>query len=82
LSILVDMTEFGYQWNEGMEEWRQEHLFPKYAASGAQKLAFIVGPRYPGAVVEDGAEPAYEGTLQFPTGWFRSRERADEWLGS
>ena len=81
-TMIVDTTEFFYAWGEEMEKWRVAHLFPKYKASGAKKLAFIAGPDYPGQTSEDGVQPSPEGDLPFPTGWFRTRERAYEWLGS
>lgn len=79
--MLIDATEFHHSFGEGVMEWRDEHIIPRYTAAGVTKFAFVVGEGVPGTV-ESGAVPAPEGRAQFPTGWFASRERAYEWLAN
>ena len=81
-SLIVDTTEFFHRFGEGFEEWREAYIIPKYNASGVKKFAFVMSPDYPGQTVESGTEPASEGKMTFPTGWFRTREHAYEWLAS
>ena len=81
-SLIVDTTEFGHRWGEGMMEWRNEKIIPGYNRAGVKKFAFIAGPGYPGDTVEAGAQPAPEGPANFPTGWFSTREGAYAWLAS
>jgi hypothetical protein len=80
--LIVDTTEFGHKWGEGMMEWRNEEIIPRDNQAGVTKFAFITNPNYPGATVETGAAPAPEGPASFPTGWFKSREAAYKWLAS
>jgi hypothetical protein len=82
ISLIVDTTEFFHRFGEGFEEWRETNIIPKYNASGVKKFAFVMSPDYPGQTVESGTEPASEGKMTFPTGWFRTRQHAYEWLAS
>jgi hypothetical protein len=79
-TLIVDTTEFGHTWNDGMMQWRDTHIIPRYNESGAVKFAFIANPNYPGPTVETGATPAPDGPANFPTGWFKTREGAYRWL--
>jgi len=79
-TLLVDTTEFRHRWGDGMTQWRDAYIIPRYNQAGVGKFAFIANPGYPGPTVEDGATPAAEGPANFPTGWFKSREAAYEWL--
>jgi hypothetical protein len=79
-TLIVDTTEFRHQWGEGMMEWRNARIVPRYNEANVVKFAFIASPNYPGQTVETGAAPAPEGPANFPTGWFKSREAAYEWL--
>lgn len=81
-SLLVDTTEFFHRWADGMMEWRNETIIPRYNAAGVSKFAFIAGSDFPGPSVETGATPAPDGPANFPTGWFKSREAAYAWLAS
>jgi hypothetical protein len=81
-TLIVDTTEFRHQWGEGMMQWRDAQIVPRYNQADVSKFAFIAGPNYPGPTVEGGAAPAPEGPANFPTGWFKSREAAYEWLAS
>ena len=81
-TLIVDTTEFFHRFGEGFEGWRAANIIPKYNASGVTKFAFVMGLNYPGQTVESGLEPDSEGEMTFPTGWFRTREHAYEWLAS
>ena len=81
-TLIVDTTEFRHQWGEAMMPWRDAQIIPRYNQAGVTKFAFIANPNYPGPTVESGATPAPEGPADFPTGWFRSREAAYQWLGT
>ena len=78
-SLIVDTTQF-YQWDDAMIEWTFETVMPGFNRAGVQKFAFIAGPGYPGATVENGLQPAPEGPASFPTGWFSTRNGAYKWL--
>jgi hypothetical protein len=60
-------------------ECRDAEIIPRYA-TGVAKFAFIAHPSYSGPTVEAGAVPAPEGSAKFPTGWFKTREAAYQWL--
>jgi hypothetical protein len=77
--MLIDATEFDHRPGEGVMEWRNEHIIPRYNAAGVTRFAFLVPDGAPGTV-ESGAAPIVDGPASFPTGWFTSRERAYQWL--
>jgi hypothetical protein len=77
--MLIDATEFHHDFGEGVMEWRDEHIIPRYGSAGVTKFAFLVPEGTPGTV-ESGGVPAIEGPATFPTGWFSTRERAYRWL--
>ena len=80
--MLIDATEFFHTFADpGTLAWRDEHIIPRYNAAGVTKFAFHMPPDTPNTV-ESGAAPAVEGPAAFPTGWFASRERAEQWLAS
>jgi hypothetical protein len=79
-TLIVDTTEFSHTWSDGMMQWRDAHIIPRYNESGAAKFAFIANANYPGPTVETGATPAPDGPANFPTGWFKTREGAYQWL--
>jgi hypothetical protein len=81
-TLIVDTTEFHHAWGEGMTQWRDAQIIPRYNQAGVAKFAFIANPSYPGPTVETGAVPAPDGPATFPTGWFKTREAAYEWLAS
>jgi hypothetical protein len=81
-TLIVDTTEFRHTWGEGMMQWRDAEIIPRYNQAGAAKFAFIANPSYPGPTVEAGATPAPEGPAKFPTGWFKTRGAAYEWLAT
>jgi hypothetical protein len=77
--MIIDATEFMHRLGDGVLEWRDENIMPRYGAAGVTKFAFLVADGAPGTV-ESGATPAPEGKATFPTGWFSTRERAYQWL--
>jgi hypothetical protein len=79
-TLIVDTTQFNHTWGDGLMQWRDAHIIPRYNESGAAKFAFIAKPNYPGPTVETGAAPAPDGPANFPTGWFKTREGAYQWL--
>jgi hypothetical protein len=81
LTMIVDALDFRHQWGDGMMDWRNREIIPRYNSAGVRRFAFIASPDYPGETAESGLEPAPEGPAKFPTGWFKSRESAYEWLG-
>ena len=81
-TLIVDTTEFRHVWGDGMMQWRDAEIIPRYNEAGVAKFAFIANPSYPGPTVEAGAVPAPEGPARFPTGWFKTRDAAYEWLAA
>jgi len=77
--MLIDATEFRHRPGEGVMEWRDEHIIPRYDAAGVTKFAFLVPEGTPGTM-EAGGAPAVEGPASFPTARFTSREAAYRWL--
>jgi hypothetical protein len=81
-TLIVDTIEFRHDWDEGFTQWRNGTIIPRYNQAGVIKFAFIANPKYPGPTVEDGAKPSPEGPANFPTGWFKTRAAAHQWLAS
>jgi hypothetical protein len=81
-TLIVDTTEFHHAWGDGVMQWRNREIIPLYNEAGAVKFAFIASPDYPGPTVEAGATPEPDGPASFPTGWFKTREAAYQWLGT
>jgi hypothetical protein len=81
-TLIVDTTEFRHTWGDGMMQWRDAEIIPLYNQAGVAKFAFVANPGYPGPTVEAGAAPALEGPAKFPTGWFKTREAAYQWLAT
>ena len=81
-TLIVDTTEFHHACGDRVMQWREAEIIPRYNQAGVTKLAFIANASYPGPTVETGAAPAPEGPAAFPTGWFKTREAAYQWLAS
>ena len=77
--MIIDATEFHHEFGQGVMEWRDENIIPRYARAGVKKFAFLVKQGFPGTV-ESGAQPVVDGSATFPTGWFATRERAYQCL--
>jgi hypothetical protein len=80
-TLIVDTTEFHHAFGDTMVRWRDAEIVPLYNEGGVTKFAFIA-PSFPGPTVETGAAPAPDGPAEFPTGWFKTREAAYQWLAS
>ena len=77
--MIIDATEFNHQLGDGVMEWRDREIIPRYNAAGVKRFAFLWPDGMPGTV-ESGSTPTPEGSANFPTGWFTARERAYQWL--
>jgi hypothetical protein len=77
--MIIDATEFRHELGDGVLEWRDLEIIPRYNTAGVKKFAFLWPEGTPGTV-ESGSTPTPEGSANFPTGWFTSRERAYQWL--
>ena len=77
--MFIDATQFFHQLGEGVLDWRDEHVIPRYSEAGVTRFAFLVPEGSPNTV-ESGAEPRVEGRATFPTGWFSTRAKAHAWL--
>ena len=80
--LIVDTTEFAHRWADDMMPWRNSEIIPRYNAGEVTKFAFITGEGVPFATVESGADPAPDGPAIFPTGWFKTRAAAYQWLAA
>jgi hypothetical protein len=80
--LVVDTTEFAHRWADDMMQWRDREIVPRYNAGGVTKFAFITGDDVPFPTVETGADPAPDGPATFPTGWFKTRAAAYQWLAA
>ena len=77
-TLMIDATDFAHEFGEGVMEWRDDHVIPRYSAAGIRKFAFLA-PGFPDTA-ENGAAEAYEGPATFPTAWFAERANALDWL--
>ena len=73
--LLIDATEFKHTFGNGVMEWRDAHIIPRYGAAGVRKFAFVMPAGFPRAGTE-----AHEGPAVFPTRWFTDRPAALAWL--
>jgi hypothetical protein len=79
--MIIDATEFRHEFGEGVMQWRDANIIPRYNAAGVTKFAFLVAEGFPGTV-ESGGRPRVEGSANFPTAWFTTRDRAYQWLAA
>ena len=77
--LLIDATDFQHRFGEGVMAWRDQHIIPRYNASGTRKFAFHVPEGFPDAM-EAGGQPVIDGSATFPTAWFTVRQHALDWL--
>jgi hypothetical protein len=77
--MIIDATRFHHRLGDGLPEWRDREIIPRYNSAGVKKFAFLWPPDMPGTV-ESGATPKPEGSANFPTGWFAGRQRTYQWL--
>jgi hypothetical protein len=76
--VLVDATSFLMDQANMDEEWRVEHIIPRYNAGGLKKWAFVMPEGMPAI----GGTPEREGPAKFLTGYFGRRQDALDWLAS
>jgi hypothetical protein len=76
--VLVDGTSFLMDQSTMDDQWRNEHIVPRYNAAGVRKFAFHV----PEGMPTIGQPPAAEGPATFPTAYFARRQAALDWLAS
>jgi hypothetical protein len=77
--MIIDASEFRHDFGEGVMQWRDEKIIPRYNSAGVTKFAFLVPDGFPGTV-ESGGQPRAEGAANFPTAWFTKREHVYQWL--
>jgi hypothetical protein len=74
---LIDARAFHHHPGAHTGPWREEHIIPQYNRAGVKKFAFLLPE---GSASK--SEPMPEGSAQFPTGYFDSREQIDRWFTS
>ena len=77
--LLIDALQFRHTFGEGVMQWRDDHIIPRYGAAGVRKFAFHVPEGFPNTMEAGGGE-AIEGQAIFPTAWFSARKNALEWF--
>jgi hypothetical protein len=75
-NLLVDARRFRYAWAPAMDAWRDATVIPVYNDAGVRKFAFLVPEGAPTR------PPARMGPASFETGYFSSREAAEDWLST
>lgn len=73
--MLIDAVEFRHSFGEGVMQWRDAHIIPRYGAAGVRRFAFLMPIGFPSAGKE-----TFEGPAIFPTKWFVKRDEAMAWL--
>jgi hypothetical protein len=73
--LFIDAREFRHRFGNGVMEWRNAHVIPRYGAAGVRKFAFHMPAGFPKAGAEE-----IEGPAVFPTKWFLDRQAALDWL--
>src|SRR5712691_93071 len=48
--MFIDATQFVHQLGEGVLDWRDEHVIPRYSAAGVTRFAFLVPEGSPNTV--------------------------------
>ena len=77
--LLIDATEFRYQFGPGVMEWRDACIIPRYGSAGVKKFGFHVPDGFPGTM-EAGGKESFEDPAIFPTAWFSERQNALDWF--
>ena len=77
--LFIDATQFHHRFAnaDGMMDWRDAHIIPRYGAAGIRRFAFLM----PSGFLDAGRE-AVEGPAIFPTRWFVDQRAALTWLRS
>jgi hypothetical protein len=77
--LLIDALQFQHKIGDGVMQWRDDAVVPRYGAAGVRKMAFHVPAGF-GATMESGGTAAVDGPAIFPTAWFSGRENAIAWF--
>ena len=77
--LLIDAGQFRHTFGEGVMQWRDDHIIPRYGAAGVKKFAFHMPEGFRNTM-ESGGTEAVEGQAIFPTAWFSTRKNALEWF--
>jgi hypothetical protein len=77
--VLIDATHFRHRFGEGVMQWRNDCVIPRYGAAGVRKFAFHVPGEFPNTIEKGGSE-SVDGPAIFPTAWFSERENALAWF--
>ncbi len=77
--LLIDALQFRHEFGEGVMQWRDDHIIPRYGAAGIRKFAFHVLEGFPNTI-EAGGRETIDGPAIFPTAWFAVRKNALEWF--
>jgi len=75
--LFIDATDFRHRFGDGVMQWRDAHIIPRYGGAGVRKFAFQMPPGFPKAGAEE-----REGPAVFPTKWFVDRQAALDWLAT
>lgn len=75
-NLLVDIRRFKYPWGPAMDAWRDATVIPVYNGAGVRKFAFLLPAGAPTPPT------GRQGPAQFDTGYFDSREAAENWFAS
>ena len=77
--LLIDALQFRHEFGEGVMQWRDDHIIPRYGAAGVRKFAFHVPEGFPNTF-EAGGRETIDGPAIFPTARFAVRKNALEWF--
>src|SRR5262249_45938231 len=77
--LLIDATDFRHSFADGVMEWRNDAIIPRYGAAGVKKFAFLMPAGVPNTM-ESGGKEVIDGPAIFPTAWFSVRQNALNWL--
>lgn len=77
--VLIDATQFRHRPGEGVMQWRNDCIIPRYGAAGVRKFAFHAPSEFPNTIEKGGSE-SVDGPAIFPTAWFSKRENALAWF--
>src|ERR671918_190273 len=77
--LLIDSTEFLHAIGQGVREWRDRGIIPRYNAAGPSKFALLLPEGFPDAL-ETGGQPMTDGPATFPTASFIDRRHVLDWF--
>ena len=78
--LLVDSRHFHKEpFGDGVMQWRNDFIIPRYGAAGVQKFGFLEQAGEP-STIEAGGTEVVDGPAIFPTAWFSDRANAEAWF--